>query len=625
MKKTLLRNNIRKLQTNPHQSSKTIHSQSPTHKKLLKKIELTQREPANQYDMSLQDNLVFQKPQEEVVDFRVEIERRYQKSFTNHTFVFPRRRLNNEEMLEESGSSHNSSFDSIRHVTVYELVSQNKRRQKVNKHIYRTHDEYGANGRPSNSFMGKENYRIYTEPDQGADSDEYELLNESDLPIEVKIRDKSSSTYKKLIDLLESQLKKGSSGDTKPAYVPQVEDNQPREEPRLVYKQIPAKQVRPESKEKRASTNPYARKMMTKDESQKSLGYHVSKTRLAEVDRNIVERNEGALSFHDGVEKFKKSTKNLNISQRLKKVQSRDKISSLLDASQREGGESLLSIDSRLSPNGKRLMNDISKLSVESKKKIYNSSTSSLLRALTPKYMASKNIYSIREKSAEKSTNKSNSKQSNQVDSLLATSQTTASTLYQKAQDDVLNGKLRISTQKSQKKLVSNPAEVVRTEKDENLRSVDMKAMNFIDFYGSPKMQQVKNSQAMSHTMYNNYAAKTRSRKVDTSAEKSTERQYGYMSYELSSTRKTPSKPTFKLDLSSRVQKQRDVLSSNRTRDNQSKEKSTDVLSIDSILKGSYDMQNHSLIRNASKQSDLTKRKLGVTPKGNISKANLLL
>jgi len=466
MKKTLLRNNIRKLQTNPHQSSKTIHSQSPTHKKLLKKIELTQREPANQYDMSLQDNLVFQKPQEEVVDFRVEIERRYQKSFTNHTFVFPRRRLNNEEMLEESGSSHNSSFDSIRHVTVYELVSQNKRRQKVNKHIYRTHDEYGANGRPSNSFMGKENYRIYTEPDQGADSDEYELLNESDLPIEVKIRDKSSSTYKKLIDLLESQLKKGSSGDTKPAYVPQVEDNQPREEPRLVYKQIPAKQVRPESKEKRASTNPYARKMMTKDESQKSLGYHVSKTRLAEVDRNIVERNEGALSFHDGVEKFKKSTKNLNISQRLKKVQSRDKISSLLDASQREGGESLLSIDSRLSPNGKRLMNDISKLSVESKKKIYNSSTSSLLRALTPKYMASKNIYSIREKSAEKSTNKSNSKQSNQVDSLLATSQTTASTLYQKAQDDVLNGKLRISTQKSQKKLVSNPAEVVRTEKD---------------------------------------------------------------------------------------------------------------------------------------------------------------
>lgn len=208
-------------------------------------------------------------------------------------------------------------------------------------------------------------------------------------------------------------------------------------------------------------------------------------------------------------------------------------------------------------------MNDISKLSVESKKKIYTgagaSSTSSLLRALTPKYMASKNIYSIREKSAEKSSSKPSSKQSNQVDSLLATSQTTASTLYQKAQDDVLNGKLRISTQKSQKKLVSNPAEVVRTEKDENIRSLDMKAMNFIDFYGSPKMQQVKNSQALSHTMYNNYAAKSRNtRKLDTSGEKSSERHLGYMSYELSNRNNTSaSKPTFKLDLSSRIQKQR--------------------------------------------------------------------
>jgi len=205
-------------------------------------------------------------------------------------------------------------------------------------------------------------------------------------------------------------------------------------------------------------------------------------------------------------------------------------------------------------------MNDISKLSQESKKKIYNgaSSTSSLLRALTPKYMASKNIYSIREKSAEKSSSKPSSKQSNQVDSLLATSQTTASTLYQKAQDDVLNGKLRMSAQKSQKKLVSNPAEVVRTEKDENIRSLDMKAMNFIDFYGSPKMQQVKNSQALSHTMYNNYAKSRNTRKLDTSGEKSSERHLGYMSYELSNRNNTSaSKPTFKLDLSSRIQKQR--------------------------------------------------------------------
>ena len=68
----------------------------------------------------------------------------------------------------------------------------------------------------------------------------------------------------------------------------------------------------------------------------------------------------------------------------------------------------------------------------------------------------------------------------------------------------------------------------------------------------------------------------------------------------------------------------RDLLSSTRTRDNQSKEKSSDMMSIDSILKTSYDMQNHSLIRNASKQAEISKRKLGVTPKGNLSKNSLL-
>ena len=90
-RKAPLRANVRKVHENNLQH-KTMHSQSPTHKKLLKKIESNPRRgfPTN-YEKSLQDNLVFQKPQEEVVDFRVEIERRFQKSTSNHSFAFPRR------------------------------------------------------------------------------------------------------------------------------------------------------------------------------------------------------------------------------------------------------------------------------------------------------------------------------------------------------------------------------------------------------------------------------------------------------------------------------------------------------------------------------------------------------
>ena len=359
MKKTLLRNNLRKLHANPLQQ-KSIHSQSPNHKKLLKKIELTQRDaPQYQYEMSLQDNLVFQKPQEEVVDFRVEIERRFQKSLANHTFVFPRRKLDhNEEMLEDSGSSNNSSFESLRHVTVYELVSQNKRRQKQNKAIYRTHDEYVVKARDSNNMLTKDkDNRIRTEPDHGMDSDESrEEL--SGLPIEIRIQDKNSSTYKKLISLLEKQLNRNANAmitESRPLYVPKSEDSRVNEEKAKKIQpqqQVQAKEVKKETKEKRLSTNPHARKNMLKDESQRSLGYLANKIRVGE-DSKLTEKSEAAISFQEGIEKLRKSTKTLEMSQRLKKVQSKEKVSSLLDASN-GNGESLVSLDSRLSPNGKK-------------------------------------------------------------------------------------------------------------------------------------------------------------------------------------------------------------------------------------------------------------------------------
>jgi len=76
MKKAVLRDNMRKTKVG-NSNHKNIQSQSPPHKKLMKKIEMTHKEPTNKYDFSLQENVFHQEPKEEVVDFRVEIERRF--------------------------------------------------------------------------------------------------------------------------------------------------------------------------------------------------------------------------------------------------------------------------------------------------------------------------------------------------------------------------------------------------------------------------------------------------------------------------------------------------------------------------------------------------------------------
>lgn len=88
MKKAVLRDNMRKTKVSSH-NQKSIQSQSPPHKKLMKKIEMTHKEPANKYDFSLQENMFQNEPKEEVVDFRVEIERRFQKSQPNKSYLFP--------------------------------------------------------------------------------------------------------------------------------------------------------------------------------------------------------------------------------------------------------------------------------------------------------------------------------------------------------------------------------------------------------------------------------------------------------------------------------------------------------------------------------------------------------
>ena len=348
MKKTLVRDNQRKLFTNAP-SNKAAHSQSPTHKKLIKKIELTQREAPSQYDLSLQGDFFSQKPQEEVVDFRVEIERRFKKSYANSTFKFPLRNLKDNDSDNESNSSMNESFESIKHVTVYELNSQNFKRIKANKQTHKILEERATNGRNFNGFLVKdqENSEEFNQ-DEDEDDDSNFDRDDPNIPIEIRIQDKSSGTYKKFINILENQLSKVSSAvqlNPKSAFIPTEE---PKVENLEAYRQpIQPKQIKKETKEKRPSTNSDLRKTnLGRDESQKALGYYVGKLRPGDHDSKLKERPETAHSFQE-------SKKNGRTSEVSNKAKNALKNSQLNDTSQ-GNMDSLMSLDSRLSPSIKR-------------------------------------------------------------------------------------------------------------------------------------------------------------------------------------------------------------------------------------------------------------------------------
>ncbi|KAL4448690.1 hypothetical protein ABPG74_012779 [Tetrahymena malaccensis] len=93
-----------------------------------------------------------QQPPPPKQDFRQEIERRFQRSNVNKTFVFPRKKRNGNlntisggEPVESNYSSSDSSLDSIKDVTKYDLRSQNN---KVNnqRRVQRSTTDHSLGG-----------------------------------------------------------------------------------------------------------------------------------------------------------------------------------------------------------------------------------------------------------------------------------------------------------------------------------------------------------------------------------------------------------------------------------------------------------------------------------------------
>ena len=336
MKGNLARENIRKLKVNPHQS-KDVQSQSPPHKKLLKKIEMIHKEPSHKYDLSLKENLLAREPPEEEapVDFRVEIERRFKKTNHNQNYRFPRNGPNQRDSDSDSeNTSQNSSFESLKHVTIYDLSSQNNKKKKgyQNKHSSRmavTDDSKGL--KSSSNYRNSDNAR-----DTSTESGDWDSEERSGVPIELRIRDKSSATYKKLLGLLDKQLNIAhNKPNPNPDYVPLLQQqSQPKK----------AQQLDQEQKSKTAYNQPFLQESTSNriNTMEDDIEVHRLDQQKKKKERNIKSQGRHERTPYNFSE-FLRPTKLTSSSgmQGVKKTPSQEKVGTRIETMPAMGSNSL--------------------------------------------------------------------------------------------------------------------------------------------------------------------------------------------------------------------------------------------------------------------------------------------
>lgn len=135
-----LENSSSNMRANINKSSaskpKPSQSQSPLHKKKIFKFVNDNANSKNERSMqeqTVQDRFIKEPPKETKPDFRVEIERRFNRAITNQEYRFPLHDASSDSLSESSQESLNR----LDHICTYDLHSQNLRffakQQRANK------------------------------------------------------------------------------------------------------------------------------------------------------------------------------------------------------------------------------------------------------------------------------------------------------------------------------------------------------------------------------------------------------------------------------------------------------------------------------------------------------------
>jgi len=618
MKSNHNRENARKLKPNPHHSN-NAQSHSPPHKKLIKKIELLHKDPKNKYDISLKEDLLAREPpeeEEEAVDFRVEIERRFSRATHNKTYKFPKMADAKTDNREDSQiSSLSSSFESLKHVTVYDLSTQNHKNKKSSYYKSSYRRAVTEESRPHKSA----NYRNQDAgTDYSSEHSGYESEERSGVPIELRVRDKTSATYKKLLGLLDVQLA--------------VAHGKPVPENAVAQAQIKKmQQVDQDQKSKTAYNQPFLQENINREynghlhtlEDQDVEVHKLEQRNNKKKERNIKSQGRNDRTQYNYSEFLRpgKLTSSSGISGGVKKNLSQEKVGARIETVPSMGSTTIEKAFAQVNSVSTKGENKITgDLKHESFTKLYSSN---ILKSGTPQYMKNhQQASNLKENIFRTYTQENYSGTS---------SKTTIEALYQKAKNEVLSHKLKVTTGTSN--LVSYKAKnsnssLSTTKREETPKDVHARKVNFNNFYGSPDVALEKSGRVLGHSSQNNLSKKESARAFPLGStykkpNETTAAAPVYVSYDFSSQPKIAKKPSFKLDFNKRTNQSRDTLSSARNRNKRTSDKFSDVLNTDTTLRNSYDMHQYSYILNNSSQKNTSKKNIGFAPSSNTAAKNL--
>ena len=186
---------------------------------------------------------------------------------------------------------------------------------------------------------------------------------------------------------------------------------------------------------------------------------------------------------------------------------------------------------------------DLSKVPQESFKKLFNSN---ILKSITPQYNKSQLMGNHKENTFKTYT---------QENHPASNAKTPLTTLYQKAKNEILSHKLKVSTTNPARYHVKNTTNTSISATKRGETPTDLRKINFNNFYGSPDIVLDKSSTALGHSSQNNLAKKESVRGFQVASPyRRPNDASAYASYDHSSQSKITKKPSFKLDIQKKTQ-----------------------------------------------------------------------
>ena len=309
---TTMRSHLTKLSS---PKPKPAQSQSPLHKKKFYKFVNDNANAKAEKSMQEQQLLsAFNKepPKEKKEEFKVEIDRRFQKSLINHSYKFPRTEISSDSLSNDS----RDSMDRLRATCNYDLHGQNLRhyaKQQRNSQKSASLGHQSGLRAPTGNQPAKGNMTERTADKNAKKAHSNEPIKNI---IQQTIHTEGSETQNKILELLEKNFENASKASS---VTTKVSDTSDKKQDQKAAQRDTSSNLNQEDQQENNNLGSSSKQKLSSGSSPKqinfSLNVHVSNTKVFET-KNVYNINniKNVNHFHSiqDSKAMSKSTKDLS-------------------------------------------------------------------------------------------------------------------------------------------------------------------------------------------------------------------------------------------------------------------------------------------------------------------------